>query len=45
VNARGGQKNTGVQCNRKMEMLEKEGVVFSLEGYLVDGSLLWIGRG
>ncbi|KIK38323.1 hypothetical protein CY34DRAFT_809449 [Suillus luteus UH-Slu-Lm8-n1] len=45
VNARGGQKNTGVQCNRKMEMLEQEGVVFSVDGYLVDGSLLWVGRG
>ncbi|KAG2139706.1 6-O-methylguanine DNA methyltransferase [Suillus clintonianus] len=41
ANARGGQKNTGVQCNRKMEMLEKEGVTFSLEGYLADESLLW----
>ncbi|KAG1741353.1 methylated-DNA--cysteine S-met, partial [Suillus lakei] len=29
TNARGGQKNTRVQCNRKMEMLEKEGVMFS----------------
>ncbi|KAG1741364.1 methylated-DNA--cysteine S-met, partial [Suillus lakei] len=45
TNARGRQKNTRVQCNRKMEMLEKEGVVFSVEGYLGDESLLWIGRG
>jgi methylated-DNA-[protein]-cysteine S-methyltransferase len=45
VNARGGQKNTGVKCNQKMEMLAKEGVTFSVDGYLVDGSLLWDGRG
>ncbi|KAG1776087.1 6-O-methylguanine DNA methyltransferase [Suillus placidus] len=44
ANAR-GQKNTGLQCNRKMEMLAKEGVTFSVEGYLADESLLWIGRG
>ncbi|KAG1817717.1 Alpha/Beta hydrolase protein [Suillus subaureus] len=44
ANARGGQKNTGSQCNRKMEMLAKEGVTFSVEGYLADESLLWIGR-
>ncbi|KAG2108311.1 6-O-methylguanine DNA methyltransferase [Suillus cothurnatus] len=45
ANARGGQKNTGLQCNRKMEMLAKEGVTFSVEGYLSDESLLWIGSG
>lgn len=45
ANARGGQKNTGLQCNRKMEMLAKEGVTFSAEGYLEDESLLWIRRG
>lgn len=45
ANARGGQKNTGLQCNRKMEMLAKEGVTFSVEGYLTDDSQLWIGRG
>ncbi|KAG2124929.1 methylated-DNA--cysteine S-met, partial [Suillus cothurnatus] len=45
ANARGGQKNTGLQCNRKMEMLAKEGVTFSVDGYLADESLLWIGRG
>ncbi|KAJ8586058.1 DNA binding methylated-DNA--cysteine S-methyltransferase [Rhizopogon salebrosus TDB-379] len=44
TNARGGQKNTGVQCNRKMEMLGKEGVGFSADGYLADESLLWSGR-
>ncbi|KAG1850201.1 6-O-methylguanine DNA methyltransferase [Suillus subalutaceus] len=44
ANARGGQKNTGLQCNRKMEMLAKEGVTFSVEGYLADESLLLIGR-
>jgi methylated-DNA-[protein]-cysteine S-methyltransferase len=43
VNARGGQKNTGVQCNRKMEMLAKEGVAFSADGYLAEESLLWPG--
>ncbi|KAG1817705.1 6-O-methylguanine DNA methyltransferase [Suillus subaureus] len=45
TNARGGRKNTGLQCNRKMEMLTKEGVTFSMEGYLADESLLWVGRG
>jgi hypothetical protein len=46
ANARGGQKNTGLQCNRKMEMLAKERVTFSVNGYLADvKSLLWIGRG
>ncbi|KAG2124937.1 6-O-methylguanine DNA methyltransferase [Suillus cothurnatus] len=45
TNARGRQKNTGLQCNRKMEMLAKEGVTFSADGYLADEYLLWIGRG
>ncbi|KAG2119982.1 methylated-DNA--cysteine S-met [Suillus cothurnatus] len=45
ANARGGQKNTGLQCNRKMEMLAREGVTFSVDGYLADESLLWIRRG
>ncbi|KAG0697102.1 6-O-methylguanine DNA methyltransferase [Suillus ampliporus] len=45
ANARGGQKNTGLQCNRKMEMLAKEGVEFSADGYLEDESLLWAARG
>jgi methylated-DNA-[protein]-cysteine S-methyltransferase len=40
ANARGGQKNTGLQCNRKMVMLANEGVTFSVDGYLADGSLL-----
>ncbi|KAG1740195.1 6-O-methylguanine DNA methyltransferase [Suillus paluster] len=45
ANARGGQKNTGLQCNRKTEMLAKEGVEFSANGYLADESLLWAARG
>lgn len=45
ANARSGQKNTGLQCNRKMEMLAMEGVTFSVEGYLEDESLLWTGSG
>jgi methylated-DNA-[protein]-cysteine S-methyltransferase len=42
--ARGGQ-NTGLQCNKKIEMLAKEGVTFFVDEYLADESLLWIGRG
>ncbi|KAH7922885.1 DNA binding methylated-DNA--cysteine S-methyltransferase [Leucogyrophana mollusca] len=37
------RKGTGVQCHRKMEMLAKEGVAFSKDGYLIDKSLIWRG--
>ncbi|KAG1740229.1 uncharacterized protein EDB91DRAFT_365738 [Suillus paluster] len=43
ASARGGQKNTGLQCNRQVEMLA-EGVEFSADGYLADEALLWAGR-
>jgi len=38
--ARGGRRNTALQCDRKMEMLAKEGVMFSADGYLADETLL-----
>jgi len=38
--ARGGQKNTALQCDRKIEMSAEEGVTFSADGYLADESLL-----
>ncbi|KAG1741355.1 6-O-methylguanine DNA methyltransferase [Suillus lakei] len=43
TNARGRQQNTGVQCNRKMEMLEKEGVCSLWKG--ISGTNLYSGSG
>jgi len=37
------RKGNGVQCHKKMEMLAKEGIAFSREGYLVDKGLVWRG--
>ncbi|EGO01422.1 hypothetical protein SERLA73DRAFT_176691 [Serpula lacrymans var. lacrymans S7.3] len=36
-------KTTGLQCNRKMEMLAKEGVKFTRDGYLYNESYIWRG--
>ncbi|KIJ59774.1 hypothetical protein HYDPIDRAFT_118123 [Hydnomerulius pinastri MD-312] len=41
--AKGDSKNTGRQCQKKMEMLAMEGVGFTSDGYLADKNLVWRG--
>lgn len=39
----GRNSGTGKHCNRKLEMLAKEGVGFNEKGYLVEGANIWRG--
>lgn len=37
----GKESKTGTQCNRKLEILEREGVSFTKAGYIADANNLW----
>ncbi|KAJ6579590.1 6-O-methylguanine DNA methyltransferase, partial [Mycena vulgaris] len=39
----GKEHRTGTQCNRKLDLLSKEGVGFTPEGYLKGAEMLWKG--